>query len=130
MAAEALDAVEAFEVADGVLGHGGLPFVDAGEERRGEEAEDLLQFVADYRDDGVVRESPDAFCVRSGEEAAEQGSIGRGAVGELVVDESCGQEALAFTAGDEKSEAGRERLADVAIVAEAYGDGRGVGDGG
>ena len=117
-------------MADAVLGHGGLPFIDAGEERRGAEAEDLLQFVADYGDDGVVGELPDIFRVRSGEEAAQQGAIFGGAVGELVVDEGCGQQALAFAAGHEKSEAGWERLADFAIVAEADGDGRAVGDGG
>ena len=59
-----------------------------------------------------------------------QGAISRSAVREFVVNESCGQEAFAFTAGDEKSEARRERLADFAIVGEADGDGRAVGDGG
>src|SRR5580704_4204217 len=74
-------------MADAVLGHGGLPFVDAGEERCGAKAEDLLQVVADCGDDGVVGKLPDAFGVRSGEEAAEQGAIPGGAVGELIVDE-------------------------------------------
>jgi hypothetical protein len=124
--AEALDAVQTIEVAHSVLGHGGLPFIDAGEERRGAEAEDLLQFVADYGNDGVVGELPDIFRVGAGEETAEQGAILRGAVGELVVNECRGQQALAFGARHEKSEAGRELLADVAIIAEADGDRRAV----
>src|SRR5580658_5192178 len=36
--AEALDTVEAFEVAYAVLRHGGLPFIDAGEDWRGAES--------------------------------------------------------------------------------------------
>jgi len=88
--AEALDAVEALEMAHTVLGHGRLPFVDAGEERRGTEAQDLLQFVADYGDDGVVGKLPDIFCVRSPEEAPQKGAVLGGTVGELVVDEGCG----------------------------------------
>src|ERR1700691_1681208 len=110
--AEALDAVEAFEVADAVLGHGGLPFIDTGKERLGAEAEDLPQLVADYGDNGVVGELPDAFGVRSGEKATQQGAVFGSAVGELAVDESCGQEALAFAARDEEPEAGREGFAD------------------
>jgi hypothetical protein len=128
--AQALDAVEALEVADAVLGHGGLPFIDAGEERSGAEAEDLLQFGANDGDDGVVGKLPDVFGAGSGEEAAQQGAVRGGAVGEFVVDESGGQQAFAFTARDEKSEAGRERLADFAIVAETNGDGRAVADAG
>src|ERR1035441_5723317 len=115
---------------DAVLGHGGLPFIDAGEERRGAEAEDLVQFVADYRDDGVAGKLPDIFRVRSGEEAAQKGAVFGGAVGELVVNEGRGQQALAFTAGHEKSEAGWKCLADVAIVAEADGNGRAVANAG
>ena len=128
--AQALDAVEAVEMADAILRHGGLPFIDAGEERRGTQAKDLLQFVADDGDDCIVGKLPDIFGVRSGEEAAEQGAIFGSAVGEFVVDESRCEQALAFAARDEKSEAGRKRLADVAIVAEAHGDGRAVADGG
>ena len=52
--AEALDAVETVEVADSILRHGGLPLIDASKERCAAEAEDLLQFVADDGDDGVV----------------------------------------------------------------------------
>jgi hypothetical protein len=126
LVAETLDAVQAFEVADAVLGHGGLPFVDAGEEWHGTEAQDLLQFVPDHGDDGVVGFVPDVFCVRSGEEAAQKGAVLGSAVGELVVNEGCGQQALAFAAGHEESEAGRERLTDFAIIAEADGDGRTV----
>ena len=117
-------------MADAVLRHGGLPFVNAREERCGAEAEYLLQFVADDGDDGVVGKLPDAFRSRSGEEAAQQGAIFGGAVRKFVVDESRGQQAFAFTAGNEKSKAGWERLADFAIVTEADGDGGTVADGG
>ncbi len=68
--AETLDPVEAVEMADAVLRHGRLPFVDAGKDRRGAKAEDLLQFGADDGGDGVVGKLPDIFGARSGEEAA------------------------------------------------------------
>ena len=45
----------------------------------------------------------------AGEEAAEQGAIVGGAVGKFVVNESRGQQTVAFAARDEKSEAGWER---------------------
>ena len=41
---------------------------------------------------------------------------------EFVVHECGGEQAFAFAAGDEKSEAGGKRLADITVVAEAYGD--------
>ncbi len=68
--AEALDTVEAVEMADAILRHGGLPFVDTCKKRRGAEAEDLLQFGANDGGDSVVGKLPDIFCGRSGEEAA------------------------------------------------------------
>ena len=40
--AEAFNAVEALEMADAVLGHSGLPFVNACEKWRGAETENLL----------------------------------------------------------------------------------------
>ena len=98
--AEALDTVEAFEVAYAVLRHGGFPFIDAGKERLGAEAEDLLEFVADDGDDGIVGKLPDVFGVCSGEKAAEKSAIVGGAVREFVVDEGCGQQAFAFAARD------------------------------
>jgi len=72
--AEALDTIEALQMADAVLGHGELPLINPGEEWPGAEAnsEDLLQFVADDGDDGVVGELPDVFRARSGKETAQQ----------------------------------------------------------
>jgi len=128
--AQALDAVEPFQMADAVLGHGGLPFVNAGKERSGAEADDLLQFRAHNRDDGLVGKLPYIFGTRSGEEATEKSAIFGSAVRKFVVDECRGEQAFAFTARDEKSKTGRQRLADLAIVAEADGDGRAVADGG
>ena len=113
-----------------VLGHGGLPFVDAGEQGLGAESEDLLQLVADHGNDGVVGKRPEVFGVRSGKEATEQCAIFWRAARELVVDEGCGQQTLAFAARDEESEAGREGLADLAVVAEADSYGGCVVDGG
>ena len=52
--AQAFDAVEAIEMSDSILGHGGFPFVDAGEEWLGAQAKDLLEFVANDSDDLVV----------------------------------------------------------------------------
>jgi hypothetical protein len=54
---------------------------------------------------------------------AEQGAVVGGAVGKLIVDEGGGEQLFAFAAGNEKSEAGREGLADIATVAESYRDG-------
>ena len=90
MLAEALDAVETLEVSDVVLGHGVFPFVDAGEKRCGAEAENLLQFVANDGDDGVMGELPDIFGVRSGEEATQEGAVSGSTVRELVVNEGRG----------------------------------------
>ena len=120
--AEVLDAVEAVEVADSILRHGGLPFINTSKQRCDAEAEDLLQFVADDGDDGIVGKLPEVFGVRSGEEAAQKGAILWGSVGKFIVNESGGQQALAFATRDEKSEAGRERLADFAVIAEADSD--------
>lgn len=69
--AEALDTVEAVEMADAVLRHGRFPFVDACEKGRGANAKDLLQFGADDSGDGVVGKLPNVFRGRSGEEAAQ-----------------------------------------------------------
>ena len=57
--AETFDAVEAVEVSNGVLGHGGLPSVDAGEKGLGAQpsnlwSEDLLQFFANDSYDLIV----------------------------------------------------------------------------
>ena len=93
-------------------------------------AEDMLQFVADDCDDGIIGKLPAVFCVRSGEEAAEQGAIRRGAVRKFIVDESCGQQAFTLAAGDEKSEAGGKRSPDFIIVTKANGDGGAVADSG
>src|SRR5208283_347083 len=98
--AQALDAVEAIEVSNAVLGHGGLPFVDAGEDRLGAQAENLLQLGAHDSDDLVVGEWPDIFGISSSKKTTQQGAIVGRAVRELVVDESCGQKALAFAAGN------------------------------
>ena len=128
--AKAFDSIEAFEMANAVLRHGGLPSVYPGKQRRGAKAEDLLQFVANHSDDGVIGKPAHVFGARSGEEAAQQGAIFRGAVRKFVVHESRGQQAFAFAARNEKSKTGRERLADLATVAEANRDGRAVADGG
>src|SRR5579863_1023511 len=116
-------------MSDGVLGHGRFPFVDAGEERLGFEAENLLQVLTDNVDDFLVGGIPDAGGVASCKETPEQGSILRGAMRKFVVDERGGQQALAFTARHEESETRRKRLAHSAIVAESHGDGRTVFDG-
>ena len=59
--AEALDTVEAVEMADAVLRHSRFPFVDTGKKGRGAEAENLLQFGADDSSDGIVGKLPDIF---------------------------------------------------------------------
>ncbi len=70
--------------------HGRFPFIDAGEEGQGAEAENLLQFVANNRDDGVIGEIPELFSILSGEETAQQGAVAGGTMWKFVVDESCG----------------------------------------
>src|ERR1700733_5312189 len=122
MLAQALDTVQTFEVADAILRHGVLPFVDAGEERRGAQAENLLRFISNDGDDGVIGKLPDVFGIRSGEGAAEDGAIFGGAVREFVVNEGRGEQLLAFAARHEEAEAGRKRPPDATIIAEANGD--------
>src|ERR1700733_15730115 len=105
-------------MADAILRHGRLPFIYAGEEGRGSEADDLMQFGANDGDDGVVGKIPDIFCVRSGEEAAQQGAVFGRAMRKFIVDKGGGEEAFAFAARNKEAEAGRERLANLASVAE------------
>src|SRR5579863_4788511 len=88
--AEAFDAVEAIEMSDRVLGHGGFPFINAAEQRAGVQTENLLQFVADDRDDFLVGKIPDILRVASGKEATEQSAVLRRAVRKFVVDEGGG----------------------------------------
>ena len=121
--AQAFDAVEAIEMSDAVLRHGGLPFVDAGEERLGTQAEDLLQFVAHDADDVIVGERPNVFSIHASKKAAQERAVLGSAMGEFVVNESRSQQLLSFTAWDKESEARWKRLTDSAIVTEADGDG-------
>jgi len=121
--AETLHAGEALEVSNAVLRHSGLPFVDAGEERLGPQTHNLLQLVAHDGDDLMVSKRPHILGVPSCEEAAQQRSIVGSAMRKLVVDESRGQQFLAFAARHQKSKARGKRLANFAIKAEAYRDG-------
>ena len=88
-----------------------------------------MEFVAHDSDDLILAKRPDIFRVPSSEKTTQQGAVFGSAMREFVVNESRGQQALAFAAGHKKSEARRKRLADLAIIAEADGDGRTVLDG-
>ena len=118
-----LDALQAVEMTDGVLRHGRTPFVDTGEKRLGTERDDRDQFVAHDGEDLIVGGIEDRLVAGSAEEAADQGAIVRGAMRKFIVNESCGQHAVAGAAGDKKSKAGRQRAANGFIVAERHGDG-------
>jgi hypothetical protein len=85
--AQALDAVEAIEMSDAVLSHGGLPSVDADKDGRCAEAEDLLQFVPHDFNNLIVGERPNVFRILSSEKAAQQGAIFGGAMREFIVHE-------------------------------------------
>src|SRR5580700_321142 len=114
-----------------VLRHGGLPSVDASEKRVSAQAsnlwtQDLLQFGAHDSDNLVVAERPSVYRVPPGKKTAQQGAVLGSAIGKLVMYESRGQQALAFAARHEKSEARWKRLADATTVAQADRDGRAV----
>lgn len=104
-------------MAHSVLRHGGLPAVDFGEKRPGAQAKDFLQVFSDDGDDFCVASLGDTLGYFSGEEAAQHSAIRGGAVREFVMDKGCGEKIFSFAAGDKKSEAGRERFADLAIKA-------------
>jgi len=52
--AERLNTRESIEMADGILRHGGLPFIDTGEKRLRMKRDDLAQFVADDLENLIV----------------------------------------------------------------------------
>ena len=126
--AERFDALQAFEVADGILRHGRLPFVDAGEQRLGIEGDDLAQFVANDLENLIFGRVEDLLVARAAEKAADDGAIFRSAVRKLVVNESGGEHAVAGAARNQKSEAGRKRAAHFFVVAERDRDRRAVVD--
>ncbi len=95
-----LNALEAFQMADGILGHGGLPFIDAREERVGSESDDLAEFVADDLENLIFGGVEDLFVARAAQEAANDGAIFGGAVREFVVDERGGQHSASGAARD------------------------------
>src|SRR5579864_262083 len=128
--AQAFDALEAIEMSDTVLRHGGLPFVHTSEKRLGAQAENLLQFVADDAYDLLVGERPDVFRIPSSKETPEQRPILGSAMRKFVVNKSCSQQLLAFAAGNKESEPWRERFANIAVISETDGNGRAVLDGG
>src|SRR4029077_7969771 len=78
----------------------------------------------------MIGERPDILRISPSEEATQESPVVGGAMRELVVNESCRQQFLAFAAGHKKSKAGRKSLADLAVIAETYRDGGTVLDGG
>ena len=102
------------------MGHGGLPFIDAGEQRFGIErwAKDLTQIVADNSQNLIFAVLQDLFVACTSEKAADESAILRGPVGKFVVNESRGQDATARAARNQKSEARWKSAADFFAVAE------------
>src|SRR5258708_22487407 len=112
-------------MSDAILRHCRLALVDACDEGFVPETNDLrsknlLQFVAHDSDDVLVAQRPDALGISSRKEATQQCPVFWRAMRKLVVHERCSQQLLALAAGNQKSESGRKRLADVATVGQTY----------
>src|SRR5580698_1442504 len=120
-------------MSDAILRHHGFPFIDAREKRLGAQAgdlwtQDLLQFVAHDSNKLLVTKRPDTLRIASGKKTTQQGAVIRSAMGKFVVNESRGQQLLAFAPRYQKSKAGRQSLAHIATIAETHGDRRTVLD--
>src|ERR1017187_9639875 len=100
--AKRLNADQAFEMADGILGHRRLPFVNACEKRLGGEPNDLAKFVADDLQNLIFGGVEDLFVARASQKAADDGAVFWGAMREFVVDEFGGKHAASGAARDEE----------------------------
>src|SRR5208282_5202320 len=120
---EGFDALQAFEVADRILRHGGLPFVDARKQRLGIEgsSNDLPQFAANDFENFCFARLQDLLIARAAERAAYDSAIFRCAVRKFVVDESGCEHTVAFTARHQESEARWKRAAHFFVVTERDG---------
>ena len=67
-----------------------------------------MQFSPYDAQDVIVPEFKYGLVATASEEAAQQGPIFGGTMRKLIVDESGGEHALAFAAGYEKTETGRQ----------------------
>src|SRR4029077_10201557 len=118
--------LHAFEVADRILRHGGVPFVDARKQRFGIHGDNLPQFAANNLQNLVSAHLYDRFVARAAEKAANEGPIIGGPVRKFIVDEGGGKHTAAFTARYQKSEARRKRPAYFFVVTERDRRGRAV----
>src|SRR5437764_13487040 len=104
-------------MANRVLRHGCLPFVHPSEKRLCIDAENLTQVLPCDSDDFVFGKLQNLFITRAAEKATDQSAIFRRALWKFVVHKSGGQQAVAFTAGNQKTETGWKRRAHSGIVA-------------
>src|ERR1039458_8009116 len=126
--AKCFDALQALEVADRILRHGGLPFVDARKQRFGIEgsSNDLPQFAANDFENFCFARLQDLLVARAAEKAADKGTIFRCAVRKFVVDEGGREHTAALAARHQKSEAWWKRATHLFIVTERNGHRRAV----
>ena len=115
-------------MADGILRHGGLPFVDARKQRFGIEgnANDLPQFVANDFENFFFARFEDLLVARAAEKAADEGAIFRCTMRKFVVDEGGREHTMAFTARHQESEAWWKRAPHFFVVTERDGHRRTV----
>jgi hypothetical protein len=127
---QALNSLQTLQVADSILGHRSLPFVDAGEEWLSVQSDDLAQLPADHVENLALRRLQNLFISRSTQEAADEGAILRSTVRELVVDECAGKHLFVFAAWHQETKAGRQSGTDLLVVSQSHSHGRAVVDGG
>src|SRR5207245_6167308 len=128
LSAQTFDAIEPFQVTDTVLSHGALPSVHAIEERFCLHSNNFAKLLSHRSDNFCLRPHQRFLVAPPTDEASQQRTILRCAVGKLVVDKGAGQHALAFALWDKEPEPGGKSSAHFLIVGEIHCNRRGVCD--
>jgi hypothetical protein len=103
-------------MADGILGHDVLPFVDPSEQRRSGNSERLLKFVSNNLEELSFGKLKHRFIARAAEETAEECAIFRSTATKFVMHECDGQDSFIFTTRHQKAKASRQLRPHDSIV--------------
>jgi hypothetical protein len=115
-------------VPDSILSHRTVPSVNPSEKRIGLQLNDLAKLFPNNANNFVIRSLEHLFVASSANEAAEQSSILRGAVGKLVMHKRGREHVPALAPRYKKSETRGQRRTHAAVVAKVYSDRRSVLD--
>src|SRR5262249_36495881 len=118
--AKCIDPLKPIKMPDGVLRHSAVPTMKRNKERVGGDSEHAIEIVTDNFNDCLVIQLHVIVCVGAAEEATDQSRILRRPKGKLVMNKRRGQNFYGLIFGHKKSEAWRQRRADVLI--EGQGD--------